>query len=267
MFTGLLIPEAGAKLVWGRMARYAGKDGQCHPSVKTLGTEVGLGERQTQKYLRELEKEKLINRVSRFAGRAQTSKVSLARNLSKGVNERSGEGVNNDSPRGVHDRSHKESQIEESQLEESQSGLRLSGSESQKTRFAAGIPTDGCKKYPQLYEALANYMQSEGEERVYPRDRHVVDVMDSAEGATEQEVIGCLRYLREDRGLKPGTRGGPRHFSWFPTVVGDYFRQKRERQATANPPASSDSSSSRRSEADFASMTEAIEIDRSQWRT
>jgi hypothetical protein len=65
MFKGLLVPEAlaqrdqisaGAKLIWGRLARYAGKDGQCHPSVKTLGTEVGLGERQTQKYLHELEK-------------------------------------------------------------------------------------------------------------------------------------------------------------------------------------------------------------------
>ena len=177
----------------------------------------------------------------------------MARNLSEGVNDRSGEGVN--------DRSPKESQIKESHLEESQqSRLGLSGHESQKPRFAAGTSAVGCKQYPQLREALADYMQGEGEERVYPRGRHVVDVMDAAEGATEQQVIDCLRYLRDERGLKPGGRSGPRHFSWFPTVVGDYFRQKRERQAAANPTASSDSSSGRLSETVFNSMTEAIEI-------
>ena len=130
----------------------------------------------------------------------------------------------------------------------------------QKARFAAGTPAVGRKQYPQLREALADYMQGEGEERVYPRGRHVVDVMDAAEGGTEQQVIDCLRYLRDERGLKPGGRSGPRHFSWFPTVVGDYFRQKRERQAAANPTASSDSSSGRLSETVFNSMTEAIEI-------
>ena len=66
------------------------------------------------------------------------------------------------------------------------------------------------------------------DERISPTDRHVVSVMDSAEGATEDEVLRSLRFLREERGLKPGTKNGPRHFSWFATVVGDYFRQRRE---------------------------------------
>jgi hypothetical protein len=53
MFTGItLIPEglfrctwigAGAKLAWGRLARYAGFDGRCHPTMKTLGKEIGVG--------------------------------------------------------------------------------------------------------------------------------------------------------------------------------------------------------------------------------
>src|SRR5438876_9015800 len=63
MFTGLFIPEgltrctwisAGAKLAWGRLARYAGEDGRCHPTVQTLGDEIGVGERQAQKYIAEL---------------------------------------------------------------------------------------------------------------------------------------------------------------------------------------------------------------------
>ena len=108
-----------------------------------------------------------------------------------------------------------------------------------------------------------------GEERVYPRDRHVVDVMHAAQGAAEQEVIDCLRFLLQERGLKPGTQSGPRHFSWFPTVVGDYFRQKRERQEAANP--GGGGGSSRRphggglNEADFDSMTETLETEGSQW--
>jgi hypothetical protein len=216
-------------------------------------------------------KEKLIRRVSRFAGRAQTSNTFeflWHEIFQRGVNERSGAGVNDDSPRGVHDRSHKESQIKESQLEESQhSGLRLSGYESRKTRFATGVAAARCKQYPELREALADYMQSGGEERVYPRGRHVVDVMDAAEDATEQEVIDCLRYLRDERGLKPGTRSGPRHFSWFPTVVGDYFQRKRERQAVGDPAAHNGSYGGGLSEAVFNSMTAAIEIDGSQWRS
>jgi hypothetical protein len=73
------------------------------------------------------------------------------------------------------------------------------------------------------------------EERVYPKDRHVADVMNAADGATEDEVLRCLAFLREERGLKSGTKNGPRHFSWFPTVVGDYFSQRREREEAANP--------------------------------
>lgn len=105
MFTGLFIPEglarwpwfsAGAKLAWGRLARYAGVDGQCYPTMKTLGAEIGVGERQAQKYVAELEQAILIRRVSRFARRAQTSNAFeflWHELIVRGVNDRSGEGV------------------------------------------------------------------------------------------------------------------------------------------------------------------------------
>ncbi len=57
-------------------------------------------------------------------------------------------------------------------------------------------------------------MAGSDDEKVYPKARHVVEVMDAAAGATEDEVLGCLSYLRDERGLKPGTRSGPRHFSF-----------------------------------------------------
>jgi len=115
-----------------------------------------------------------------------------------------------------------------------------------------------CKPYLDLREALSDYMQGDSvAERIYPSDRQVVDIMDAAQGASEVEVIACLRYLREERGLHPGSRHGPRQFSWFPTVVGDYFRQKREREDLANPKGVP---VERLNGAVFDAMTEAIAI-------
>jgi len=58
LFTGIFIPESlvrsnlvspGAKMAYGRLARYAGQDGRCFPAVETLGQEIGVGERQAQR--------------------------------------------------------------------------------------------------------------------------------------------------------------------------------------------------------------------------
>src|ERR1700690_4230430 len=82
LFTGIFIPDAlvrstlvspGAKLVYGRLARYAGQDGKCYPAVDTLATEIGLGERQVQRDISELERRRLLRRLGRYVGRAQTS--------------------------------------------------------------------------------------------------------------------------------------------------------------------------------------------------
>jgi len=87
-------------------------------------------------------------------------------------------------------------------------------------------------RYPGLQEALSRYMDGEGQEPMTASERTVVDVMEAASGATEGDVIACLKYLRIDRGLKPGTRNGPTYWAWFKPVVAEYFVQKR---AMANP--------------------------------
>ena len=75
-------------------------------------------------------------------------------------------------------------------------------------------------------------------------------------------MIRCLRYLYSERGLRPGTKHGPRHFSWFKTVVADYFLMKREREFVISP-SSNDHRETRTeselSEADFDRMTAALE--------
>jgi hypothetical protein len=112
LFTGIFVPEAlarftqlspGAKLAYGRLARYAGQDGNCFPAVATLASEIGVGLRQAQKYLAELERLCLIRRITRFAEKGQTSnsfQFLWHPVFASGVNDSSGEGVNDSSPGG-----------------------------------------------------------------------------------------------------------------------------------------------------------------------
>jgi hypothetical protein len=263
LFTGIFIPEAlvrsnlvspGAKMAYGRLARYAGQDGRCFPAVSALAQEIGVGDRQAQKYLAELEKTKLIRRRTRFSGRAQTSNTIefLWHPLFQ-------EGVNDHSPGGVN-------VVHPKRVSLKRVILKRQTTQTVQPRIAKPAIRvwrlcrwrQPAKQYPRLREALAFYMVTGPEdEKVYPKPRHIVDVMDAAAGATEDEVLGCLSYLRDERGLKPGTRSGPRHFSWFPTVVGDYFLRQRERQRSSNPPSVPDVDFS---QAQFDSMMDAIEI-------
>ncbi|MGA2742497.1 MAG: helix-turn-helix domain-containing protein [Bryobacteraceae bacterium] len=249
LFTGIFIPDAlvrsmtisaGAKLTYGRLARYAGQDGNCYPAVPTLAAEIGMSTRQTQNYLAELERHKLIRRLCRFAGRAQTSNAFQFLwhvLLEEGVKKAAPEGVQDSAPEGVQDLAPKESQIEESYREETDdSDYPATSRKKHDSRPDLASAPARCKQYPHLRDMLAQYMMSgPDDEKRYPNDRQVVDIMDAAAGATEDTVFKCLSYLYNERKLRPGTRNGPRHFSWFVTVVGDYFWQKRAREEIADP--------------------------------
>jgi hypothetical protein len=69
LFTGLFVPEClaryrelscGAKLVYGRLARYAGENGECWPAMETVGSELGMGRTQARTYVHELRDERFI---------------------------------------------------------------------------------------------------------------------------------------------------------------------------------------------------------------
>jgi hypothetical protein len=233
IFNGVFIPEcmvrstlisSGAKLAYGRLARYAGRHGQCYPAVLTLAQQIGVSLRQAQRYLSELERKKLIRRMSRYVDRGQTS------NAYEFIwHELFAEGVTDLSP--------KESQNEESQNEEVTTDLDYPSTNRKKrdSRPDAGFVASGCTQYRSLREALGNYMQTGGEEQSYPNDRQVVEVVDAAGGASEQEVIECLRFLREARGLRAETKNGPWSYAWFATVVGDYFRKLKRQEIAPGP--------------------------------
>ena len=63
LHSGVFVPDGllasrlvsnGAKLLWARLARYAGTRGQCFPLLSTLAMDLGFSERQVQRYLAEL---------------------------------------------------------------------------------------------------------------------------------------------------------------------------------------------------------------------
>lgn len=210
--------------------------------------------RHTQNYLAELETGDFIRRIPRISKSGQTSNVYVF--LWHPLFE---EGVQNPAP--------KESQSEESHSKESHNidlDSPPTNRKNRDSRVESGDVRADCKKYPRLRETLADYMTTADDgERVYPPERLVVDVMDAAGGASEDEVIECLRYLKDGRGLRPGTKNGPRHFSWFKTVVADYFLQKRNRETVYSPPNvdSNESNGSRLSKEEFDAMTDALEGD------
>ncbi len=246
MFTGIFVPTGiaenselrqGDKLAYGALLRFAGRDGCCFPSMKKLGAKLGVSSRQARAYVAALEHSKLVRRVKRCDESGQTSngfEFLWHALLTDSMKDTSGGPRNDTSALPRNGSSAEESQLEEGHLEGTEIRHRLPAPILKNPEGTSKLPAV-CKRYPKLREALADYMQGSGEERIYPGDRAVVDVMDAAEGASEQDVIQCLRYYREERGLRPGTKNGPRHFTWFPTAVGDYFRQRRKRQEAAAP--------------------------------
>ena len=68
-FVGSFIPNCllqynglsdGAKLLWSRLAQYAGADGYCYPKQDTLAKDLGKDKRTIQRLLKELEREGFI---------------------------------------------------------------------------------------------------------------------------------------------------------------------------------------------------------------
>jgi hypothetical protein len=61
----------GAKLTWGRLARYQSKSGDAFPSIPTLAAELGIGATQARAYVQELVRENLV-RITQRSGTSST---------------------------------------------------------------------------------------------------------------------------------------------------------------------------------------------------
>ena len=248
LFTGVFVPSGivacrklrqGDKLAYGALLRFAGRDGTCFPSMRTLGARLGISARQARSYVAALEHAQLIRRVKRRNDKGQTSNgfQFLWHSLLTDSVKHTSEAPRNDAsalPR--NGSSAEESHLEESHLEETTTDIDSLPRNRKNRDSPAGITSPCvCRQYPLVRERLARYMQSPGDEKIYPTDRTVVDIMDAAGTHDEREVVQALNYLHDGRGLKPFTEHGPRSFAWFMTVLQDYFSKRRDRESAANP--------------------------------
>ena len=262
LFNGLFVPEClarcrwlsgGAKLAWARLARYAGRDGRCYPTMKALGEEIGVGERQAQKYIAELERHELVRRNSRYLGRAQISngfEFLWHELFDEGVNDRSGGRANDRSGEGVNDGSPKESQLEESQSEEI-TDKRISGYALQTTQSAAGssvmwlhepeneppkadaeppVPAEpGPRNHDTPRKGWTREELAAVRHRIVtfwgrePEEGFEVSVMLRARGASAAAVCDLLDRKFADKNLRPGGRYAPRRQNWFFTAIENEF--------------------------------------------
>jgi len=263
LFNGIFIPDAlvrekgispGAKITYGRLTRYAGEDGECYPAVPTLACEIGIGERQTQRYLTELEKQQLIRRLARFLESGQTSNgfVFLWHPIfTRAATKMTPEGVTHWSPEGVTNASPKESQSEESQIEERTTNKRTSGHASRKTRsdasasvsslqgpenetpkadarppafsdpnpWAIETPMKGWTK-GELTQVRNRIIAFWGRE---PEEGFEDSVMLRARGASAADVCDLLDRKFANKKLRVGGKWAPKHQNWFLTLVENEF--------------------------------------------
>jgi len=104
LFNGSFLPEQisrfkrlslGAKVIYGRLCRFAGEDGDVFPALRTLADETGISERQAQRYIHEVENGRswrltattgvtvataAADRTSTFSSTTRHSMMSRARN-------------------------------------------------------------------------------------------------------------------------------------------------------------------------------------------
>ncbi len=73
LFVGVFIPNAilrhkalshGAKITWGRLAQYAGENGEAWPNYETLAAELGIDRRQAIRYANELKEHNFIKTIA-----------------------------------------------------------------------------------------------------------------------------------------------------------------------------------------------------------
>jgi hypothetical protein len=251
MFRFLPVPEPlarinvavlgqGAKLCYGRLARYAGEDGKCYPSLKTLAAELGASRAQAKRYLRELREYGLIRIQGRRSqpGDSDTNEIFFLWHpvLEPSPSGEVAGGADTHPPGGVTSAPPVESDVrpKDSPVNKSSSGredLDIDCSKRKSGVSSASLPPSKPKRYPALQARLTRYMR--GHVRV--TDRACLEIMVAVPRWTEGNVLWVLDYLENSRGLKYGTENGPRTMAWFPVAMKDFSERQRRLDDAVHP--------------------------------
>jgi len=242
-FPGIMVPDPilasglglGAKVCYGVLARFAGKDGKCFPSLQAIGKRIGVSDRQVRSYVAELVRAGYLVKVRR--GTRKSNRYIFIWHPSFDGAERK-------------DSSGESGRIlptEENQLTEE---LDLDYLPTQRKRrdapseVTARCPSNGRKSLSDLVEGLVGRK---------PSDSALGRIVGATPGKTESEAIEAVQDAVL-RGYGAGSRHGARCMTWFVSVARNYWTW-RERYSL--PPAASARGAQSQ---EFARMTEAIEL-------
>ena len=219
---GAMIPDpvmaselsAGAKLAYGVLARFAGRDGVCRPSARTIAERLGVSDRQVKTYISELVRAGYIER-ERGDRRGPNRYYFLWR---PEFAEFGFEGKDS-SPREGKYSSPKENHLRETDLD------YLPTHRKQRDAQADHGATD----WPRLSSLVARLLGRK------PTKASLGRIVSASPTKTEAEAIEAIEAA-ERSGYNAEHKHGPRSASWFVSVVQNYWAD-RVRRALPPPAA------------------------------
>jgi hypothetical protein len=242
-FRGVMIPDPvlasdlslGAKVCYGVLARFAGENGECFPTMQTIGVRIGVSDRQASTYVAELVRNGFVSRARGGSGRPNRygfvwhpSFDSADRKDSSGV-------TGSILP------------TEESHLRENTDSDCLATH--RKKRDAPPEPISG--RSPDGWKALADLVQGLLERG--PTQSGLGRIVSATPSKTGAEAVEAIQEAIQ-RGYGAESKHGPRSVSWFLSVVRNYWA---DRQRRALPP---EAVSTGMDAAEFNRMTDIIEL-------
>jgi hypothetical protein len=207
--------SAGAKLAYGVLARFAGRDGVCRPSARTIAERLGVSDRQVKSYVSELVRAGYIER-ERGDRRGPNNYYFLWRSEFAGF-ELEGK---DSSPR-----EGKYSSREENHRRENYDLEYLPTHRKQRDAEADPMATD----WQRLSSLVARLL---GRKPTTASLGRIVSASPTKTGAEAVEAIEAA----ERSGYNAEHKHGPRSASWFVSVVQNYW-DDRVRRALPPPAA------------------------------
>jgi len=197
----------GAKLTYGILCRFAGKDGACYPTSRTIAQHLGVSERHVKRYLAELVNRGYIER-ERGDRRGPNNYYFLWRPEFAGFEL---EGTN-PSPREGKYSSPKENHLRETDLD------YLPTHRQQRDAQADPMATD----WQRLSALVARLLGRR------PTKASLGRIISATPTRMEAEAIQAIEAA-ERSGYDASHKHGPRSASWFVSVVQNYWDDRLRR--------------------------------------
>ncbi len=227
MFQGVFIPNAllahkdlsqSAKLMWGRLAQYAGKDGRCFPKIETLGEDIGISGSMARKVIRELKskqfilvknpkgKERLLHMNNEYFFLDHPSFHTDTLVFSAGIKNGQSEGITDgrckDSPEidGPNKENHiKESYKNSSEISsQSSDGEFFDSSQQKKTSSKTKEPNTGDLNFAHLMFTLICKINSTVKSPNFNKWADTIRLMRECDKRTYSEIEKVFRWANQD---------------------------------------------------------------------